>query len=135
MWLNCLDSLGIRLELRGLGLTGNAVADRSHAGGPQGPATPPMAARHGRCGPVEICSGRAGTGTLELARPVGRTHKRAYGDLGWTDGGNRNRQPGLSRPQLSFGRLASPAGTSAGARHQRSVRIDGVSLARSPSLA
>ena len=50
-------------------------------------------------------------------------------------GGDRGRQPGLPRPQLSLRRPASPAGAAAGAHRQRSVRPSGRGLARSPPLA
>ena len=82
--------------------------------------------------PLEFCSKRAGTGSLEPARPLGRTLNGAYGDHGRADGGNRGRQPGLPRPHLSFDRQASPAGASIGARHPRSVRTGGGRLARIP---
>ena len=94
-----------------------------------------MAARRGRCFRLEICRKRAGTWTLEPARPLGRTLDGAHGDHGWAYVGNRGRQPGLPRSQLSFGRQAPPAGASVGARHQRPVRIVSGRLARYPPLA
>ncbi|MEY9371902.1 hydrogenase-4 component F [Bradyrhizobium diazoefficiens] len=98
--------------------TGYAIADRSHAGGPPGPTTQPVAASYSRCFRLDICGKRAGTWTLEPAWPLGRTLNGAHGDYGWTYGRGRHRQPGLPRPHLSFGRQTPPAGASTGARHQ-----------------
>ena len=60
---------------------------------------------------LDICGERTGAWTLEPARPLGRARNGAHGDHGWTDRGNRGRQPGLPRPHFSFRRQASPAGT------------------------
>src|SRR5205823_7733229 len=59
-----------------------AIADRSRTGGPQDPAPAAMAARGGRCSPLEVRDQRTGAGTLELARPLGRTRNGAHGDHG-----------------------------------------------------
>ena len=42
----------------------------------------PLATIRGRCLHLEFCSKRAGTGSLELARPLGGTLNGAYGDHG-----------------------------------------------------
>ena len=43
-----------------------------------------MAARRGRCAALEVCGKRTGAGTLEPARPLGRTRDGAHGDHGST---------------------------------------------------
>ena len=58
------------------GLTGYAIADRSHAGGPPDPATQPVAASRGRCLRLEICSKRAGTGTSGACSAFGANPRR-----------------------------------------------------------
>ena len=45
-----------------------------------------------------FAASRTGAWSLEPARPLGRTRNGAYGDHGWTDHGDRGRQPGLPRP-------------------------------------
>ncbi len=77
------------------GLAGYAIADRSHAGGPPGPATQPVAASRSRCFRLDICGKRTDTGALGPTRPLGRTLNGTHGDHGWTYGRNRHRQPGL----------------------------------------